>query len=173
MNIGLMILLLLNHLASRYPCADDCYNVLDIDLVESEEQARSEMEWCMERYNRHYTMREGDRHSNFGLKCYEARWLLASEKEAKEWATEVKLSVKDVKQVARNRLEEDWCRYTNAELLRKAFDEERERQLAKYDCDRTEQDINYPDFGLGTPRKNPVDLDCWANGWRKFYIASK
>jgi hypothetical protein len=158
---------LIMHLMGGYPSADACYDVLEIDLVEHEDQARAEMEWCVNRFKRYYDLREGD---TFGYSCREAEQELRHPELLEKHAEESLLTLDELRKVAQDRADSKWCRETHADTLRRRFEEERAQQIAIFDCMSAEERINYGPLGLGPFRKNPVDLECWTGGWEPFYV---
>lgn len=171
-TLGLVLAELL--LFAKYPDADSCWDVLHIDSVEFEETGRAEMEWCIARYDWYYSRRKGD--SAFGFSCWQARHVLESRRVAKTRAQALQMTVAEIRDVARHRLNEKYCRFTNAQLLRRAFEREHARQEARYECMNTEDTINYP-WSMGIVgaepedgRDPPIDLECWWDGWRTFYV---
>lgn len=163
-RLGLFLL----HLLDRYPCASACYDVLDIDLVEHEAQARVEMEWCLNRFSRYYDRREGD---TFGYSCLSAQLDLDFPKRLREKSKEFHTSYLLMREIAQERVDSKWCRPCGEEL-RRYFEEELAKQTAIYACMNAEDEINYGPLGMGPYRKKDVDLECWHGGWKKFYVKS-
>jgi|GEM_PF-2137171 len=170
--ISLVLPLLLK--LNSFSCPATCWDVLHKDLVAFGDESRAEMELCMMRWNRHFSHREGD---SFRFSCWEAKHIVTSRAAAKERAEEVQMTVAEIRMVAQDRLDQDYCKYTNAERLRHAFAEEQSRQEAIYECMNAEDLINYP-WAMGVRgaepkdgRDPPLDLCCWQGGWRAFYKA--
>jgi hypothetical protein len=164
-----IIALLMSHLAERYQCADDCYNVLDIDSAEFEDQARFELDWCIDKYERYYRALPGDHHS-YGFKCWQADRALQSKPYAQVMGEKYSMTVKEMRKLAKYTMESNACSATREQVLREHFEHGYARQVARYDCWNAESEINYGPLGLGPYRKQDVDLDCWSSGWQKFYV---
>jgi len=161
-------ILLIMHLMERYPCAEACYDVLDIDLVEHETQARAEMEWCVNHFKHYYDHREGDL---FGYSCRQAQLDLEQPYLLRIKAEKLAMEPLLLHKVAQDHVDSRWCQETRSDILRRRFEEERAQQMATYDCMNAEDQINYGPLGVGPFREKQVDLNCWYGGWKQFYMA--
>jgi len=157
--------LLILDLFARYPHPDDCWDVLEINSYEFEDQARAELTFCLVRFRRQFARRRGD---SFRTPCWEARDWLGDGEAARKVAEQTGLTLKDIRRVATDTLDKDACKYTRGEELVRAFEREHREQVAIYECMNAEDRVNYGPLGMGPYRKKDVDLDCWHGGHVKF-----
>jgi hypothetical protein len=75
-----------------------------------------------------------------------------------------------VQDFARYTLKGNACVETREQTLRRFFEDAHAQQVARYECWNAESAINYGPLGMGPYRKKDVDLDCWFNGWKPFYV---
>ena len=163
-----ILTLILHLLVARYPTADSCYDVLDLEMVENEESSRAQMEWCIQRHDRHYRRKEGNTFR--GFTCHDAIAILSQPDVAQETAKRIHSDLESVRLTAQYILDQWYCNKTRADELRDFFETEKARQIARFDCWNAEDEENYGPDWMGKTRNPKVDFECSWGGWKRFYV---